>query len=87
MKTFSSPCEAAGWQQRDAHIRIVRSAPGREGARQMHGHIVPIATEIDRDVDPTQSRVLVALVPEGVVRGMLNAHLLPQASERLFAVI
>src|SRR5580704_16659455 len=64
-----------------------KCSPSLERAQQMHGHVVPIAAKIDGNVHAAESRVLIPVIPESIMRGMLDAHLLPEPSKWLFAVM
>ena len=79
MQAFPWPGKSAGSKQAHAHIRIVlESLPGAERAWQMERGVVPIATQVNGDVDHTKPDARVALMPECIVRRVLDGHLASQ---------
>jgi hypothetical protein len=52
--------------------------PGAEGAGQVHGHVVPVTSEVDRDVDLAERGQHGALVPELVPDLVVHGHGPPQ---------
>ena len=53
----------------------------------MQRRVLPVAAEIDRNVDAAEQGAHVARVPEGVMRRVLDGDLAPETPERLFGVM
>lgn len=44
----------------------------RKGVRQVQGHVLPIAADVDRDLNAVKERQQVPLFPPLIVQGMLS---------------
>ena len=73
MQAFPRPGQAVIAEHRDAHMLAVgQRVEGGECRGQMQRHILPIAAEIDRHLDPVQQRHEIAFVPPCIAQRALD---------------
>ena len=59
-------------------LGVSQAVVGREGVRQMEGHVLPVASNIDRYFNAIEQGNQVAIVPPGIPERMLSSNRAPE---------